>query len=197
MIIRVFIFCSQELFPFTAEKLQTARLRAMTSESCGQVTMWCGKLSGEDEKFAQGVVDHHRGENVAGKGPGGENVEAADEPAHEKSAEDDGNSGDGVEKQNLNEEGVPSALKNPQHIGNVSHHVGDEKGCKIAQHGVAGTGFIIHPGGIQTKIFDSKIFGLQGRKELPAGQMEDNNMNGGRKTTGESIFEELDKRGVV
>ena len=54
MIIRVFIFCLQELFPFVTEKLQTLWIRALASSCICQIYDILAPQAGNEEDVREG-----------------------------------------------------------------------------------------------------------------------------------------------
>ncbi len=91
-------------------------------------------LTGEDKPLAKNVIDHHRGKNIRAKGIGGENTKAFDEKDHQHSTEKGTDAGDGVKEKNFDNKVIFASLKNPENVGDVSHHIGKKKSNAVTDH---------------------------------------------------------------
>ena len=93
-----------------------------------------GSLAIKNKKFTHRVVNHYRCENVGDKGVGGEKPEAFDENAHQHGAKEGTYARDCIKEKNLDNDRVFPALKYKENVGDIGHHVGNEKGAEVADH---------------------------------------------------------------
>lgn len=92
---------------------------------------YADRSAGKNKELTQAVVDHHRSQHIAAESIGGEDAESFDEGDHQQGAEIGTDAGDGVKKQNFNDKMIFAALENPKDVGDVGHHIGDDKGDVI------------------------------------------------------------------
>ena len=91
-------------------------------------------LAVKNKKLTHCVVNHYRRKNVGDEGVGGEKPEASDENTHQHGAKEGTNARDCVKEKNLDNDRVFPALKYKENVGDIGHHVGNEKGAKVADH---------------------------------------------------------------
>lgn len=154
-------------------------------------------LSVKNKEFTHRVIEHHRRENVGDKGVGSEKAEAFDEESHEHRAKEGAHTRNRVKEKDLNDDRVFPALKDKENIGDISHHVGNEKGDEVADHRVASSGSVVYSSDGQLEEPNCMILLLQRGEDLPGYEMENDNMGNCGKTTGQSVFNELKDRWVI
>lgn len=156
-----------------------------------------GLLTVKNKKLTHRVVNHYRCENIGDKGVGSEKPEAFDENAHQHGAKEGTYTRDCIKEKNLDNDRVFPALKYKKNVGDIGHHVGNEKGAKVADHRVASSGGVVDFFNGQVKEPNRMIFFLQGGENLPGYEMKDGYMGNGGKTTSQGIFDKLNNGRII
>lgn len=92
---------------------------------------------------------------------------------------------------------MAAGIKNPQYIGDVGDHIGNQKSQRIADHRVSGPEILVDFSELEIEQPDQVIPLLQSWKQQPGAEMENDDMGNRRQTAGQAIFDELNQIFVV
>ena len=126
-------------------------------------------LSLKNKELANGIINHHRSDDIGSKRIGGQHRKPFDQKTHQHGTDQDTDPRHGVKQGNLNDKWVSARLEYPDHIGNIRNHIGNEKCKRIADHRIfRAQGFIDR---VQFNMHQANemIFILQRRKQFPGG----------------------------
>lgn len=172
-------------------KIEAQELRFFPGKTAYVAEEYAGSSAGKDKEFTQGIVDHHCGYHIAAKGIGGEDAEPFDEDDHQQGAKIGTDAGDGVKEQDFDNNMIFAALENPENVGDVGHHIGDDEGDVVADHRVACPGCVIDGHDGHFKKADEMVFVLQSWKNFPADEVKEGDMSERGKSSRQSVFDEL------
>jgi hypothetical protein len=145
----------------------------------------------KDEKFPDGIIDHHGRDNIGRKGIGGEYAKPFDQQAHNQGTNEHAQARHAVKQKDFDDEPMFARLKDPKHIEDIGHQVGNHKGQDIADHRISGPVFFLDRAQLQPQEPDQVILPLQGREQFPGGQVEHRNVGDGGQAADQPILDEL------
>ena len=102
------------------------------------------ELPMENKEFSHCIVDHDCSNYVGSKSVGCEHSKTSNQDPHQHRSQKNTDPRHTVKEKDLNYKMIFSTFKDPEDVGYVGNHVGDEKANEIANHRISCPGCIIY-----------------------------------------------------